>query len=163
MEQHEAVETLNDLVEINKESAKAFKRAAANVQDTDLSTLFTTCSEERAEIVHDLRGLIVGMGAEPTDDGGAIEAVRRGWLNIKAAMTIESDKTDAVVTAELEAKETEVLAAYENALAQELPQTVETSLRDQVALVRRTQERLHQLAEEVEEKPTAAYESAAQE
>lgn len=149
LEEHSAL--LEKLIEETQESARGFLSAQSDVTDEDLSHTFDALTAKRAEIVDDLQRAArrLGSESEAEEESSPLEALERGWLSIKAAMTIEHDKTDAIVLAKRVEKEDAVLAAYDEALQQSLPPDLEQLLQRQRGQIRETREELAQLEEAV--------------
>lgn len=149
LEEHSAI--LERLIEETQESARGFLSAQSDVTDEDLSHKFDALTAKRAEIVDDLQRAArrLGSESEPEEESSPLEALERGWLSIKAAMTIEHDKTDAIVLANRVEKEDAVLAAYDEALQQSLPPDLEQLLQRQRGQIRETREELAQLEDAV--------------
>lgn len=149
LEEHSAL--LEKLIEETQESARGFLSAQSDVTDEDLSQKFDALTAKRVEIVDDLQRAArrLGSESEPQEESSPLEALERGWLSIKAAMTIEHDKTDAIVLANRVEKEDAVLASYDETLQQSLPPDVEQLLQRQRRQIRETREELAQLEEAV--------------
>ncbi|MFW6063197.1 MAG: PA2169 family four-helix-bundle protein [Chloroflexota bacterium] len=149
LEEHSAL--LEKLIEETQESARGFLSAQSDVTDEDLSQKFDALTAKRVEIVDDLQRAArrLGSESEPQEESSPLEALERGWLSIKAAMTIEHDKTDAIVLANRVEKEDAVLASYDETLQESLPPDVEQLLQRQRRQIRETREELAQLEEAV--------------
>lgn len=135
-------ERLNKLITLNKDSAKGFVRAQNDVEDEGLVSRFDQLAEERAELVDDLQRAVNRLGEEPEEEASKTGALARGWLNIKAAMTIEHEKTDLVVLEDRLEHETDVLDAYEEALAEEYPPAIAGLLQEQRAYIEQVKQEL---------------------
>ncbi|MFW5941623.1 MAG: PA2169 family four-helix-bundle protein [Chloroflexota bacterium] len=149
LEEHSAL--LEKLIEETQESARGFLSAQSDVTDEDLSQKFDALTAKRVEIVDDLQRAArrLGSESEPQEESSPLEALERGWLSIKAAMTIEHDKTDAIVLANRVEKEDAVLASYDETLQESLPPDLEQLLQRQRRQIRETREELAQLEEAV--------------
>jgi len=136
---------LNDLIQLNKDSAKGFKRAAAELRDVeapDQAQRLEAMAEQRAEMVDALQRAVAGMGEQPETDGTGTNSLKRGWLNIKAAMTIEHGKTKEVIVDDRTSQEETVLEAYAGALEKSLPSSVRALLEEQRTAINDQRERL---------------------
>ena len=151
----ELVAALNDLVELNKDSAKGFIRAKNDVTDEELTHLFDTLSRERTGMADDLQQAVQQLGSKPEEEGSAAGALERGWLNIKAAMTIEHDKTDAIVVTDRAEHEAEVRASYMQLLDRSLPPPVARLLRRQAEQVKQAHQNLERLQAKISESNAA--------
>jgi uncharacterized protein (TIGR02284 family) len=144
------IQTLDSLITLNKDSAKGFARAENDVEDEELASWFDQLKEERASLVDDLQQAANRLGEEVEEEASAAGALQRGWLNIKAAMTIEHDKTDAIVLDDRTAHEEDVLDAYEEALAEALPSGIRALLQEQQRYLRRIRQELARRGKEIE-------------
>lgn len=118
--------TLNYLIRINNASEKGFNLAGENIRNRGLMLIFKSYAQERAEFAAELRSLVEAKGADPAEGSGLPAATHRGWINIKAAMTIGQPATERVVLAEVSRGERAARRAYERALEKPLhPSTVE--------------------------------------
>lgn len=143
--------TLNELIALNKDSAKGFARAENDVEDESLVTLFDRLSAQRADHVDDLQHAVNRLGREAEEEATATGVLTRGWLNIKSAMTIEHDKTDALVLEDRLEHETDVLEAYEAAVAEEHPPAIAEMLREQRDEIRQVRQDLARRLESIQE------------
>lgn len=141
---------LNELIRLTKDSAKGFKRAASELRDVEASEQaqkLDAMAEERAQMVDALQRAVAGRGEAPESGGTGSNALKRGWLNIKAAMTIEHDKTKEVIFEDRLSQEASVLEAYGSAMKQTLPSSVHSLVEKQQADIREQRERLSSMKE----------------
>ena len=120
MDQKTTISTLNDLIETLKDGQYGFKHAAENVEESDLKTLFSSYSTQRAKFAGELQQELIRMGeSEPEEDASVTGALHRGWINLKSAL---SGKSRHAVLAECERGEDHAVSAYKKATASaELP------------------------------------------
>ena len=126
----------NDLVEINKTGAKGYQEAAEGVSNPALKSELSRLSQQRAQFASELTQHASQYGLNVTE-GNTIEglltdaaaAVHHGWINIKSAITGQSD--DAILN-ECENGDTVALRAYETALqSADLPAQAKSVLEQQ--------------------------------
>ena len=117
-EEKEAASVLNRLVTLNIASEKGFNVAAENVKNRGLQVMFKSYAQERARFVEELRAIVNARDVEPSEGGGLLAAAHRGWINIKAAMTIGQPATEDVVLGEVVRGERVAVRRYEDALKQ---------------------------------------------
>ena len=126
----------NDLVEINKTGAKGYQEAAEGVSNPALKSELSRLSQQRAQFASELTQHASQYGLNVTE-GNTIEglltdaaaAVHHGWINIKSAITGQSD--DAIL-GECENGDSVALKAYETALqSAELPAQAKSVLEQQ--------------------------------
>ncbi|MFD1470179.1 PA2169 family four-helix-bundle protein [Hymenobacter caeli] len=126
----------NDLVTINETSTKGYQEAAEGVTSPELKAQLARLSEQRAQYASALsqhaQQFGIPAGHETTVEGAltdAAAAVHRGWINIKSAVTGQSD---AAILGECETGDAAALKAYETALqSNDLPTEAKTVLQKQ--------------------------------
>jgi uncharacterized protein (TIGR02284 family) len=142
---------LSELIALNKDSAKGFARAENDVEDESLADLFDRLSADRADLVDDLQRAADRLGQDPEEESTTTGTLARGWLNIKAAMTIEHDKTDAIVLEDRLDHEDDVLTAYEEALSASYPPPITALLQEQQAQIKQVRDKLSRQRAAIEE------------
>ncbi len=131
----QAVATLNRLVKLGIASEKGFNVAAENVKNRGLKVMFKTYAQERAKFVAELRSAVREMNGDPAEGGGPLAAIHRGWINIKAAMTIGQPATENVVLGEVVRGETVALRTYQDMLERPLPASLRWKVERQMERV----------------------------
>lgn len=144
-EERQVVPTLNRLVRLCIASEKGFNVAAENIKNRGLQVMFKTYAQERAQFARTLRGIVVELGGEAAEGGGPLAAAHRGWINIKAAMTIGQPATENVVLGEAVRGESVAVRRYEEALQKPLPAEIKAVLDEQYARVVEVSERVQEL------------------
>jgi uncharacterized protein (TIGR02284 family) len=144
-EGRQAVSTLNRLIRLCIASEKGFNIAAENVKNRGLQVMFKAYAQERAQFADKLRKLVRERGEETAQSGGWLAAAHRGWINIKAAMTIGQPATEKVVLGEVVRGERVALRRYEDALRQPLSAAIQDVLEEQRARVAEVSERAQEL------------------
>jgi len=126
----------NDLVEINKTGAKGYQEAAEGVSNPALKSELSRLSQQRAQFASELSQHASQYGLNVTE-GNTIEgmltdaaaAVHHGWINIKSAITGQSD---SAILSECENGDSVALKAYETALqSADLPAQAKSVLEQQ--------------------------------
>ncbi len=105
---------LNNLIETSKDGEQGFRTSADNAKDPELKELFRKRAEDCARGAAELQALVAGMGDEPEQGGSVAGAVHRGWVNIKASLSIDDD---LAILEEVERGEDVAKASYRKALA----------------------------------------------
>ncbi|QKG56526.1 PA2169 family four-helix-bundle protein [Hymenobacter sp. BRD128] len=112
---------LTDILNLNRTSVKGYQEAAEEVKNADTKAKLSQFSQQRAGFVSDLEGYAKQYGIDAHDTNtveslatDAAAAVHRGWINIKSAITGQSDS--AVLEA-AETGEASALKAYETVLS----------------------------------------------
>ncbi len=126
----------NDLVEINKTGAKGYQEAAEGVSNPALKSELSRLSQQRAQFASELTQHASQYGLNVTE-GNTIEglltdaaaAVHHGWINLKSAITGQSDNA---ILGECETGDAVALKAYETALqSADLPAQAKSVLEQQ--------------------------------
>lgn len=135
---------LNNLIETLKDGQEGFRAAAADIESSDLKTLFSEYSLQRSRLAGELQSLAHSLGeSDPADSGSVAGAVHRGWLNLKAALM---SKDEHAVLAECERGEDVAVAAYRKALENEdLPSNIRATLEKQFTEVKSTHDHVRNL------------------
>jgi len=100
---------LNHLIEINKDAEAGFRTAAANVNNTELESLFNKYAGQHAKLASELQRDVKRAGEIPADSGTAGGAVHRGWMDVKSAL---SGGSAASMLSSCRSGEDSAIAAY---------------------------------------------------
>lgn len=144
-EERQVVPILNRLVRLCIASEKGFNVSAENVKNRGLQVMFKTYAQERAQFARTLRDMVVDLGGEAAEGGGLLAAAHRGWINIKAAMTIGQPATENVVLGEAVRGESVAVRRYKEALQEPLPEQIKSVLGEQYERVVEVSERVQEL------------------
>ena len=123
----EVQKTLQGLVEVCRDGQRGYLEAAEHITDPELRSFFNKESLERARFAGELETELRGLGEADAakDSGGSVAgAVHRGWLDLSAAIAGD----DAVLSA-VEQGEDAAKKAYEEALREPLPASIEGVVR----------------------------------
>jgi uncharacterized protein (TIGR02284 family) len=142
LDNDEVIATLNNLVETCKDGQNGFRTAAEGIKNSELTTLFNTYSQQRAQFAAELQSEVRRLGGEPEETGSTAAAVHRGWINIKSAVTGEDE---AAVISECERGEDSAVEAYEEALEADLPNDVKAIVSRQLSQVKEAHDRIRSL------------------
>lgn len=132
LEPTEVINALNDLIEINRDCQKVFQDAAEKVEAPATKTFLLKQSLCRAGFVGELQTLVHNLGDEPEDTGTAAGALRRGWMDLKAAL----GGGDHAILSVVESSEDQALGAYKKALERILPADVRSLVETQTHGIR---------------------------
>lgn len=99
---------LNDLINVCKDGENGYRKAAEDVKDPELKSMFLRFSQQRSEFAGELQSAVADLGVKPETDGTARGAMHRGWIDVKSAVTGRDDKAiiDECETGEDVAKDT---------------------------------------------------------
>jgi len=137
----EIVSTLNELIETCEDGAEGYKKAATDVEENALKTLFTGYSAQRERFAAELRSLVESQGATPANSGHAAGALHRGWMSVKEAV---GDKNKAIIF-ECEAGEDKAMKAYREAFEKNFPGVTGELISRQFAGVQEAHNKLRNL------------------
>lgn len=152
------IDSLNNLIALNKDSAKGFRRASeemTNVGAEQLSDMMREFERTHVRYVDDLQESIDRRGEEPQEEGSELGTLERGWLNIKAAMTIERDWTAEVILADRIEHQEKLLSSYRELLGEQPPDELAELLNEQRNTLSEMQERMEKTQVRVEETATS--------
>lgn len=137
-----AISTLNNLIETCKDGENGFRTAADGVKNSELKTLFSTYSQQRAQFAAELQTEVRNLGGDPEDTGSVAATLHRGWINIKSAVTGEDE---SAVISECERGEDAAIKNYRDALNQNLPANVLSIIQRQFTQVQEAHDRIRAL------------------
>lgn len=129
----ETLKGVQDLIEINIDSANGFAEAAEKVENNAIATLFRTCAEERRANANDLKSLAHINGEEPESDGSWKAKMHRWWIDIRS--TVQGGDEHAML-AEAERGEDAIKHRYEDVLKDTAGSAVNDVLQTQYAGVK---------------------------
>lgn len=135
--------SLKKLIRINSASERGFNLTGEHVKNRALKLIFKSLAQERAEFAAQLRSLV--EEAKSVEGSGWLAAIHRGWINIKAGMTIGEPATESVVLAEVSRGERAARRAYRNVLDGDLPGDIRNVVERQFSRLEETKERVQQL------------------
>jgi uncharacterized protein (TIGR02284 family) len=121
MKNNELIDTLNTLIETSRDGDNGFTACAEDTKDASNRAYFTICATRCREAVRNLAELVTVHGGTPEQSGSLLAPVERAWLNLRAAI---SSNSDLAILEECERAEDIALRAYQRALEEELPRDV---------------------------------------
>ena len=134
--------TLTNLAEVCKDGEEGFRESSEKITRTDLKTLFSEYSAQRAKFAAELQTTIAKLGGEPSQSGTLAGAAHRGWLNLKSMVTGQSD---VAIIAEAERGEDVAVKAYRDALSKDVPLEVRDIIQKQSSVVLATHNKVRDL------------------
>jgi uncharacterized protein (TIGR02284 family) len=137
MTNEDVVSTLNSLIETSRDGEEGFRAAGDAIDNTDLRTLFHMYAQQRAHFRGELFNEVLRHGAKPAESGHVAGTIHRGWMNLRAAISV---KNEAGIIDECERGEEAAMRAYEDALKKPLPSDVMTMIEDQYSEIRHSHE-----------------------
>ena len=143
----DVISVLNNLIETCRDGQNGFQAAAEGITQTEVKKLFAQYAQQRAQFVGELQGMVRTLGGDPENTGSIAAALHRGWINIKAVVT---GKDEHNILEECERGEDSAKKNYEDALKENLPGDVVTSIRHQYEAVREAHDRIRSLRDRTE-------------
>jgi uncharacterized protein (TIGR02284 family) len=137
----ENLATLEELIQLNTDSATGFDNAAELVDNAGLADFMRRIASERREQARQLQAIVATQGGEPRQGGSMTAAAHRMWTNLRSSM---GGGAHAVLS-EAESGEDHMVARYELALAGMNGTTVGALLQQHRAAVRDAHDRIKQL------------------
>jgi uncharacterized protein (TIGR02284 family) len=137
-----AISTLNNLIETCKDGENGFRTASDGVKNQELKTLFLTYSQQRAQFASELQQEVRRLGGDPEQTGSVAATLHRGWINIKSAVTGEDE---GAVISECERGEDSAVHNYQDALKENLPAQLQTTIQRQYTQVKEAHDRIRAL------------------
>ena len=145
MENYQLVDTLNTLIETSRDGDNGFTACADDSKDASLRAYFTICATRCRESVNTLEILVKNNAGTPEQSGSVMGSVNRAWLNLRAAM---SSNSDLAVLDECERAEDAAIDIYKLALEQDLPSDVRPTVQIQLNGVQENHDRVRALRDE---------------
>jgi uncharacterized protein (TIGR02284 family) len=133
MSNDDVISTLNGLIQICKDGQEGFAAAAAGVNATNLKSLFSQFSLQRAAFAGELQQTVAKLGGEAETAGTLSGAIHRGWMDLKTALASNEEKP---VLNECERGEDGAKKAYLDALENALPADIRNTVESQFAAIR---------------------------
>jgi uncharacterized protein (TIGR02284 family) len=134
---------LNSLIETCKDGQEGFRDAAEKVQAADFKALFSELSIQRQQFATELHRLVLAVGEDAEKSGTVAGALRRGWMDLKAALT--SGDVHAIL-AECERGEDSAMSRYREAIEHdEMPASVRHVIQHQAMAVQASHDRVRDL------------------
>ena len=145
MDENNAINVVENLIETSKDAQKGYQDAAEHVKRPDLKSYFNQQSVERGRFALELQTELAKLGKpEKKVSGSAGGALHRAWLDTKATLG-GGDKTilESVESGEDNAKDT-----YKKALTGALPASLLEIVRRQADSVQRAHDRVRLLRDQ---------------
>ncbi len=109
----DTIQGLQDLIQVNLDSAKGFVEAAKRVESESLTKLFTELAREREQNATELQQSVERNGQHACEDGSLAAAFHRVWLDFRGRL---AGGDSLVILQEAERGEDHIKAVYEDVL-----------------------------------------------
>ncbi|MCL4864504.1 MAG: PA2169 family four-helix-bundle protein [Gemmatimonadales bacterium] len=123
---------LNDLLQLNHDSAEGLAKAKELATSAKLKTLFDGARTERMSAVQALEPLVRAAGGKPDKDLSVSGSLRRTWMKIRETLSPDGDKA---LIMEVERAEDEMKEAYQEAMRKPLPPAIKPVIEAQARQV----------------------------
>jgi uncharacterized protein (TIGR02284 family) len=122
------VSAVNHVISICKDAEKGFHGAAKAIESPVLKDTFEKYSAQRAGFVRELQEAVRSFGDQPEDPAGVAGSLHSGWMAVKGALTGHSEHQ---ILEETERGEDLSVKSYREALANQLPDAINSLLQRQ--------------------------------
>lgn len=138
----EVISTVNGLIQTLKDGQLGFKTASEDIERSELKTIFYEFSQQRAEFIGVLQGLVRSLGGDPENTGSVSGAIHRGWMDLKSAVTGRSEEA---ILNECERGEDYAKEAYADAQQKNLPANIADVIAQQAQAIQAAHNRVKAL------------------
>ena len=107
------VSVLNTLIATLLDSIEGYTKAAGDVENARLGTIFADRARERREVASRLQQAVAQHGGKPEDDTSTMGAIHRAFFDLKTAIT---GRDNEAIVVEVERGEDYLKAKFETAL-----------------------------------------------
>lgn len=136
------IDKLQQLIRINIDSEQGFDDAAKQIEDSNISALFTELAGQRRQQATELQDYVQWNGEKPRDEGSYAAAFHRTWIDIKSMLTGGDAHS---ILAEAERGEDQIKSAYEDALQETAGSAMNDVLSRQYKVVKAGHDRIREL------------------
>ncbi|NNF44230.1 MAG: PA2169 family four-helix-bundle protein, partial [Phycisphaerales bacterium] len=135
----DTVKSLQELIEINIDSAEGFTTAAEKIESKEIAQYFQKCASQRSKFASELKSVVNDNGESPEDDGSVLGTMHRWWLELRG--TVQGGDEHAVLC-EAERGEDAIKERYEQALEQTAGSPINAVLLSQYRAVKDAHDRI---------------------
>jgi uncharacterized protein (TIGR02284 family) len=143
--------TLNGLIETLKDGEEGFRQSSEKLKDAMIATEFRTYAAECASFARELRSEVTRMGGTPETSGSISGSLHRGWTNLRAAVAGDSDQA---ILEEAERAEDSTVKNYRQAMTQNLPPEIRSTVDRQFREIQNTHFAVRSLRDEAKQTKT---------
>lgn len=139
---------LNTLIATTIDSVSGYQESADAVENQQFREMFQELARDRQQVVPQLQAEVARLGGNPEDDGSALGAAHRAFVDLKSAITGRDDK--AIIN-EVERGEDYIKEKYETALGNaDVSPTTRQVIQQAYDSVRRGHDRVRDLKHALE-------------
>ncbi|MGA0558383.1 ferritin-like domain-containing protein [Larkinella sp. VNQ87] len=142
MTNDEIVDSLNELVKINNDRINGFEKAAEDIEDPELASLFKNLTSQSRKFRSQLADDIVRMGGvvPGIDETSTGSKIHRAWIDIKSTFT-GKDRNSVLESCVF--GENAAVEEYEEVLDdEEIPSYIRQTLNTQLDELRQTRDQI---------------------
>ena len=125
----EITELLNGLIQTCKDGQEGFKQAAEATLIAELRSAFSGFAQQRTQFIGELQTLVISLGGNPENSGSILKMIRRGWLDLKSAIT---GTNEIAILEEAERSEDIAKQNYQQVLEKNLPPNIKKAVMEQL-------------------------------
>jgi uncharacterized protein (TIGR02284 family) len=137
---NDTLDVLSDLIKTCNDGAKGFKTAADDAKREDIRQACLTGMARCRDAGAELATLMRGLGKEPPEGGSAAGALHRGWVEVRQAISGDSD---LALMEECERGEDKAKASYRKALEKNIDPQVRLVIERQYQGVLENHDKIH--------------------
>ena len=142
MNENNAINVLEDLIETCKDGQKGYQEAASHAKRSDLKTYFNEQSLERSRFAGELEAELIRLGRPDKKVTGSVGgSLHRAWIDTKVAL----GAGDHSILESVEAGEDDAKKSYEKAVTGDLPENIAQIVRRQAAAVQAAHDKVKSL------------------
>lgn len=107
------VTVLNTLISTLLDSVEGYTKAAGDIENASLGTIFADRARERREVASQLQAVVTQQGGEPENDTSTMGAIHRTFFDLKTAIT---GRDNEAIVNEVERGEDYLKGKFETAM-----------------------------------------------
>ena len=138
----DTLQHIQQLVQINKDSAAGFQQAADAIEDKALAADFRVWAVDRTRQADDLASYVAASGGDVPEDESWLATLHQTWLKLRAAISSGDAYT---VLAEAERGEDQIKEKYEEVLKETAGSPLNDVLQKQYVQVKSVHDRVRDL------------------
>ena len=142
MDQQDTVSEIEKLIETCKDGEYGFRTCAEHVKSEQLRTVFLQRAETCRKGASELQAEVTRLGGTAETDSSTTGTIHRGWVNVKAMLTGNSDQA---ALDECERGEDAALERYRDAIKNDLPSDVAAIVQRQYEGVKKNHDQIRSL------------------
>lgn len=139
-------ETINRLIQLCRQSERRILNTAEHIRNRGLKMVVKAYAQQRVQCGDELHALLSTSHFAANTDEHTSGGLKRGWLDIKAALIVPRQSRQRMLLRDLPAEDKQVISYYATALAQQPPLALNELLTRQYAQLLLVHEQLSAMA-----------------